>query len=81
MPVTECCVQGHVLAHSWLDGNLKSTTRVHLVEGLLVVVKLEDVGNHTLGLDFSTVEVGDSTREAVALRERADDLEKYSVNA
>jgi hypothetical protein len=50
-------------------------TRSHLVEGLLEVSQLEDVGNHALRLDLTAVEVLNGTREAVGLREGANNLE------
>ena len=56
------------------DANLECATAVHLVEGLLEVIDLVFVGHHSLRLDFAAVEISDRTREAVRLRERADDL-------
>lgn len=57
-----------------LDSDLQSGAAVHLVQGSLVVVELEDVCDHTLDVDLASIEVGDGAREAVCLRERADDL-------
>jgi hypothetical protein len=31
--------------HSWLDGDLETLPRVHLVEGLLVIRQLEHIGD------------------------------------
>ena len=62
---------------SWFDSNLESTAAVHLVESSLVLLELEDVGDHALDIDCATIEVGDCTREAEGLRERAEDLESF----
>jgi hypothetical protein len=56
------------------DADLERPTTLHFIEGTLEVVELEFVGHHSFGLDFATVEICDGTREAVSLRERANDL-------
>ena len=62
---------------SGLDADLERATAVHLVERLLVVLELEDVGNHALDVDLAAVEVCDGAGKAVRLRERADDLVRW----
>ena len=77
---------------SRLDGDLQGSSAAHLVQCLLVVLELKDIGNlnhrfrvmvsgsvtrmahHPLGPDLSALEVFDSSREAVGLREGPDDL-------
>lgn len=77
----------HRLVLAGANGNLERATRVHLVERLLVVLELEHVGTARLSLvrpqvldlhhagcaDLAAVEQLNGTREAVDLRERADD--------
>lgn len=58
-----------------LDDDLDRSAAVHLVERGLVVFELEDVRDHALDVDLAAVEVRDGAREAVRLRERADDLQ------
>ena len=61
---------------SRLDGNFERATAVHLVEGLLVFLKLEDICDHALCLHLAAVEIRDRSREAERLREGADDLRR-----
>jgi hypothetical protein len=60
--------------------DLQSTTTVHFVEGLLEIVEFEFISHHSLSLDFSAIQVRDSTREAVRLREGTDDLSKQFLS-
>lgn len=57
------------------DGDLECLPRVHLVQSLLVVLEVEDVGNHAICSDPARVEVGDGTGETVSLRERSNDAD------
>ena len=66
-----------ISAGSRLDADLECAPAVHLVERLLVVLELEDVGDHALDVNLAAVEVCDGAGEAVRLRERADDLMRW----
>lgn len=63
-----------LFTNSRLDRNFQSGTAVHLVQRKLEVVQLEGIRDHALHLDLATVKIGNSSGEAVCLRERADNL-------
>ena len=59
----------------WPHDDLECTPAIHLVQGVLIMIELEDIRYHALQVDFTTIEISDGTRETVSLREGTDDLD------
>lgn len=63
------------LVGSGTDGNLQGLSGGHAVQSLLEVLQVKDIGDHSLDVELSSVEVLDSPTEAVELREGSDNLD------
>ena len=51
------------------DGDFDEVSRFGAVKGFLVVFQVEDIGDHTLDVNSTAVQIGNGSREAEDLRE------------
>lgn len=63
------------LVGSGANGNLQGLSGGHAVQSLLEVLQVKDIGDHSLDVELSSVEVLDSPTKAVELREGSDNLD------
>lgn len=61
------------------NNDLDGRAAAHLVEGLLIVLELECIGDHALDIHLAAIEVSDGAGKAVGLRERANNLSKDAL--